>query len=515
MSKPNQPEQMRDLVGELLKQFVQDASLTGRRSLGIVGPAVSNPQPPSHCLRSCLKGDSGPIATLGCAWLRNAAAGRLETDCLRDERCPRGFRIAGRPVMLSGGTGVMLAIEESSEAGDAGSEHSVALAKLESLSNALEQVGRVIAENEGLADEVLRSYEQLNLIFDFTQQIASYTDADRIEIALFDRLGEMLSAQAVVVVSPEGECRCYDVSLGTLVRGSEAAGRIDPLRGEIEKLRRARTLSVHSTPTARAVLAPLIRMDDRVDVVAAIRPTGASEFTSGDMLMVESLLTFGGQIISNSEIHERLHRMSFESTRALVAAIDKKDHYTSGHSERVGLLAILIGQRLGVPVEKLQLLEMSALLHDVGKIGIPEAILSKPGKLTRDEFEVIRGHPRMGYEILKPIASFGGVLDGVLFHHENPDGSGYPEGLVGDQIPLYARIIHVVDVFDALTSTRSYRRAFSFEQAREIIRAESGTKLDAETASILLELLPTLREEHADQFSDAVSSGEEVTDAFA
>jgi HD-GYP domain-containing protein (c-di-GMP phosphodiesterase class II) len=256
-------------------------------------------------------------------------------------------------------------------------------------------------------------------------------------------------------------------------------------------------------------------MDERVDAVLAIRPPYAGEFTSGDMLMIESLLAFGGQIISNSEIHERLRRMSLESTRALVAAIDKKDHYTSGHSERVGFLARLTGQRMGLAASELQVLEMSALLHDVGKIGIPEGILCKPGRLTKEEYDVIKNHPRMGYEILKPIASFGDVLEGVLHHHENPDGSGYPEGLAGDQIPLYARIIHVVDVFDAVTSTRSYRTAFSLGRSREIICEEAGTRLDAEVVKVFLELLPTLRAEHAEQFGSVFCCEEEVTDAVA
>ena len=161
--------------------------------------------------------------------------------------------------------------------------------------------------------------------------------------------------------------------------------------------------------------------------------------------------------------------------------------------ENPGLSAGMIGRRMGVPPDQLRVLEMSGLLHDVGKIGIPEGILLKPGKLTKEEHEIIRKHPRMGYEILTPIASFGEVLAGVLHHHENPDGSGYPDGLAGEQIPLFARILHVADVFDALTSTRSYRVAFSPGQACEILCREAGAKLDGEVVAVFLEMIPGLR----------------------
>jgi HD-GYP domain-containing protein (c-di-GMP phosphodiesterase class II) len=181
-------------------------------------------------------------------------------------------------------------------------------------------------------------------------------------------------------------------------------------------------------------------------------------------------------------------------TRALVAAIDQKDHYTRGHSERVGMLSRLVGRELGLSRAELQDLEWAGLLHDVGKIGIPEVILSKPGRLSLTEFESIKRHPRIGYEILRPIASFERVLTGVLHHHEQPDGNGYPSGLRGDAVPLIARIIHVADTFDALTSTRSYRRAFQVERACEIMRQDAGSRLDAGVIDVFLRVLEAYRQ---------------------
>lgn len=516
MSELGQSKQPRGLVADLIRQLTCAASTAGDRSLGAIGPVVWPPHPPRHCLQACLHGDPCQIQGLGCPWLRRAAAGQLDPTCLEAGRCPRGFHATGQPFRLNGDPGLLLAIEDTSvdRTEDRGGT-SLPDQALGSLSEVLERVSQVLDENEGFADEVLRSYEQLNLIFDFTRQIASLTEVNQIEKALLGQLGRLLAAHTMLVVGPDGSYRNYDVSRRELVRGHGTAVLTEQLNAEIEALRQSRTTSVCSSPAASILLGPLVRLDDKIDMVLAIRAPDATEFTSGDMLMLESILAFGGQIISNNEIHERLRRMSLESTRALVAAIDKKDHYTSGHSERVGRLAQMTGRRLGVSVNDLRILEMSALLHDVGKIGVPEEILSKPGRLTREEYELIKSHPRMGYEILKPIASFGGVLDGVLYHHENPDGSGYPEGLSGEEIPLSARIIHVADVFDALTSTRSYRVAYSYEDACEIIRKEAGTKLDAEVAAAFLEVVETYRAEHPEQFAATFSAEREVTDAPA
>jgi len=359
----------------------------------------------------------------------------------------------------------------------------------------LDKLAQVAHENECLAEEVLRNYEQLNLLFDIAVDIASVTDPREIERRLLCRLGSLLAVEFIDIVPPDGAPRRYDTRSGL---ASDAAPRAlgAALLRALEETRRDPTVAVKDTQDERVLIGPLQRIDDRVDILIAQRPPAGPDFVSGDLRLVESLLAFGGQIMCNAELHDRLRRMSMEITRALVAAIDKKDRYTSGHSERVGFLSRLTGEGLGLPAAELEQLEWAGLLHDVGKIGVPEEILNKPGKLTDEEFEVIKRHPTMGYEILKPIKSFQAILDGVLYHHENPDGSGYPEGLVGEQTPLTARIIHVVDVFDALTSNRSYRGKFPILRALEILREEAGTKLDGQVVAVFLSGLNALRQDH-------------------
>jgi HD-GYP domain-containing protein (c-di-GMP phosphodiesterase class II) len=181
----------------------------------------------------------------------------------------------------------------------------------------------------------------------------------------------------------------------------------------------------------------------------------------------------------------QLQRGYDEVIIALVEAVEAKDSYTRGHTQRVAELAIRIGVNLGLSPERLRTLHRSAMLHDIGKIGVPDAILNKPGRLTPDEFAVIQEHPVRGHLIVRGVRSLRGELAGIRSHHERLDGSGYPDGLTGAAIPLEARIIAVADVFDALTSARAYRSAMPPERAIEMIDREAGAKLDPACVSAL------------------------------
>jgi HD-GYP domain-containing protein (c-di-GMP phosphodiesterase class II) len=188
---------------------------------------------------------------------------------------------------------------------------------------------------------------------------------------------------------------------------------------------------------------------------------------------------------------ERMQQTDLETVCALVNAIDAKDNYTSDHSERVGWLARLTGQAMELSQGQLRALEWAGLLHDVGKIGVPEHILNKPGRLTEREFEQMKCHARIGYDMLKPVERFAPVLEAVLHHHENHDGSGYPAGLAGTEIPLEARIIHVVDIFDALTTCRPYRSGYSLEDAFELLHRDAGRVTDPDVTQTMIDALRT------------------------
>jgi HD-GYP domain-containing protein (c-di-GMP phosphodiesterase class II) len=168
----------------------------------------------------------------------------------------------------------------------------------------------------------------------------------------------------------------------------------------------------------------------------------------------------------------------FAMLDALVTSVDNKDRYTRRHSEDVMLNSRLIAAEIGLNEEARRLLAVSALLHDVGKIGVPDNILRKPGKLTDDEFAAVKQHPLLGAILVGSISAFNKTLDGVKFHHERWDGKGYPSGLVGTETPLQARIMSVADAFSAMTTDRPYRKGMAVQTAISILSAGSGTQWD-------------------------------------
>lgn len=175
--------------------------------------------------------------------------------------------------------------------------------------------------------------------------------------------------------------------------------------------------------------------------------------------------------------HEN-HLLFVNSVRMLAAAIDAKDPYTRGHSERVARYSIGIGKNLSLPEKEMRNLRISALLHDVGKIGIDDRILRKPGALSDDEFEVMKGHPSKGAAIMSGVAQLIDIVPGMKYHHEKWSGGGYPDGLEGEQIPMQARIVAIADTFDAMTTNRPYQKAMELGYVVEKIKSFAGTRFD-------------------------------------
>ncbi|MFI1395098.1 HD-GYP domain-containing protein [Streptomyces sp. NPDC020681] len=175
--------------------------------------------------------------------------------------------------------------------------------------------------------------------------------------------------------------------------------------------------------------------------------------------------------------------------RALVQAVDLKDKYTRGHSERVGRASVLIARELDMEEERLEVIRFAGILHDVGKLGVPTRVLRKDGPLTPDERRVIELHPEYGHEMVRGIGFLGEARAAILHHHERLDGSGYPYGLVGRQIPEFARVVAVADAFDAMTSTRTYRRARPVASALEELKRCAGTQFDPQMVRALVRAL--------------------------
>ena len=188
-------------------------------------------------------------------------------------------------------------------------------------------------------------------------------------------------------------------------------------------------------------------------------------------------------------IHDRLQRAFLQSLLGLANALEAKDLYTRGHSGRVACLARRLALRIGFSPGGARVIAQAGLLHDLGKIGIPEAVLLKPGPLTAEEWELMRGHPVVGARIVAPLEFFSEGALIIRHHHERQDGSGYPAGLVGEAIPLGARIVAVADVFDALTSDRPYRGSLGPREALRWIEESAARLLDAGIVAVFLRLM--------------------------
>ncbi|MDD5553962.1 MAG: HD domain-containing protein, partial [Candidatus Omnitrophica bacterium] len=189
-----------------------------------------------------------------------------------------------------------------------------------------------------------------------------------------------------------------------------------------------------------------------------------------------------------SKLSERVDRVVLESMYAFSKSMEARDNYTAEHAEEMSTLVLRLGKKIGLDKEMLSNLERGAILHDIGKIGISDAILRKKGKLTPEEYETIKMHPKIGAEIIRAVHFLQDVVPVVLHHHEKWDGTGYPSGLKGKEIPLLARIVGIADVYQALISERPYRKAYSKKEALKILKDEAGTHFEKDLVDIMVKL---------------------------
>lgn len=241
---------------------------------------------------------------------------------------------------------------------------------------------------------------------------------------------------------------------------------------------------IKADPTTRLVPVVMVTaLNNVTDRVHALE-TGADDFIAKPVDRIE-LVARVRSLIRLKSLYDRLD----DSTRvvaALARAVEAKDSYTELHTERVATSARELARSAGVPAGKLDDIFLGGLIHDIGKIGVPDSLLGKPGPLTANELAVMRSHVIVGGEIVGPLRSAAGVLPIIRHHHERWDGAGYPDRLAGEEIPLPARIVAVCDAFDAMVSARPYRPSLGTERALEILRAGAGTQWDPEMVALFL-----------------------------
>ncbi|MBN2146345.1 MAG: GAF domain-containing protein [Anaerolineales bacterium] len=229
-------------------------------------------------------------------------------------------------------------------------------------------------------------------------------------------------------------------------------------------------------------------------------------FDNEDSSLLTTLANQAATVLQIADLYNDANDLFLDLVRTLTTAIDAKDPYTEGHSQRVSDFSVVIARQMGLPAEVVHKVRIGSLLHDIGKIGIPDSILTKPGRLTDDEFDVMKQHPQIGANIIGQVRRLHQELPALSEHHERLDGSGYPAGLKGDQVSLLGRIVAVADVFDALTSDRPYRGAMPVEEALDYLFQRAGRLFDEQCVQALakgyiLQTVVTERERLLKRFS--------------
>lgn len=357
------------------------------------------------------------------------------------------------------------------------------------LSTIATSVGQAV-HNAQLFEKGERQIAELSLINELGKALSSTLDLDAVLHYIVDMISSIVEAErgSLMLLDPESQTLRIAVCKGMERRyaddiqfalGEGVAGRVaetkvplilgdtreDPRYVDKGEDRKALTL----------ICAPIVNKDQVLGVLNCERSLGSRSFCKEDLNLLTTLASHAGIAIENARIYGQMIGVYFETIRSLANALEAKDPYTHGHSRRVAKDAVRIAAQLRLPRKKIENLRHAALLHDIGKIGIRDAILFKPGRLTEDEFAQIRQHPALGAGMVEPIEFLKDVSDVIRHHHERWDGKGFPDGLAGEEIPLGARIVCIADAFDAMTSTRPYREGMSIPVAvEELLRCRGG-----------------------------------------
>jgi hypothetical protein len=357
----------------------------------------------------------------------------------------------------------------------------------------------VKTELDGMALELSERYEELHLVYAIDKQVqqldpgvdlfqrllqswAEHMDCD---VAAFVKPGENLCVHATNLSAPIHNLDLVLVEMrGDLYRFTHSS-RAPLVINDTNDPRRA---YIFTDLPFKLLCCPVIHDRNVVAILVLANHLAKPDFSNSDRKLGELL---ANQLSGLSRMYSMLtqtQKFNEQMANALIEAVEAKDPYTRGHSERVHHIAMEIGRAMNLGASDYEDLFWGSLLHDVGKIGIPDAVLCKPGRLTQDEFTFIMVHPERSYEILRHIDRLKGAVPGARHHQEKFDGTGYPHGLKGSDIPLNARIIAVADTYDSITSSRAYRAGRSHEVAMAEIARVAGSQLDPAIVRVLEEV---------------------------
>lgn len=355
------------------------------------------------------------------------------------------------------------------------------------------------AELEAMSDSLSQSYEELSLLHRISNEMKLTQQPESFFTSLCDDLKRVVCAEQLVVLCSTDEHGVSSVKL------LASAGDMDLNENDTRLLwdRISQEVAgpggvlidsnvdgpyMHDWPGSirNLVGVPVRRGQKNLGALVAINKTDKPDFDSIDTQMLLSVANASAVYLENFQLFRDLQDLLMGSLRALTSSIDAKDPYTCGHSERVAMISRFLAERMDLHPSQVNTIHLTGLLHDIGKIGVREQVLCKPGRLSADEFEQIKRHPQIGAKILSGIKQMAEVSEGVLTHHERFDGLGYPNGRRGKSIPLAGRIVMLADSFDAMMSDRTYRVKLPLYTALSEIRRYAGTQFDPDLADIFL-----------------------------
>ncbi len=357
-------------------------------------------------------------------------------------------------------------------------------------------------EIDTLSQQLSETYEELSLVYKLSAGMTVTQEPKAFLRDAMDELQQVVGLHWIALQLNETDDR-----LGAMRGELFIAGQIPCTRARISTIARQLMIRCGNDQCSRIIedvsqlgidaltglarhmlLVPLVREERLLGFIVGADKINDGELCSVDSKLITSLGQSIGIFLENAMLYEDVQDMFMGTLRSLVNAIDAKDTYTCGHSERVAWLGRSLAEAAGLDSYTVERLHLAGLLHDVGKIGVPEAVLTKPGRLTDREFAIIKTHPRIGGRILQGIRQMQDLIPGVLYHHERYDGKGYPDGLAGDNIPLFGRVLCLADSFDAMSSTRTYREALPLNAVLDEIHRCAGSQFDPHLAEVFVDL---------------------------
>ncbi len=359
--------------------------------------------------------------------------------------------------------------------------------------------------NLALEDKIREKTTELTLLFEIGRELTSSLQLEEVLHTIVERTADVLDVErcslllldetknelfiAAAKGIPHEVIAKTRIKMGEKISGWVLENKISILVEDIEKDIRFSKRNEERYFTRSFISVPLVFKGRKIGVINVNNKRSRQIFTKEELRLVEGIADQAAVAVENARLYSNLRGVYLQIIATLTSIIEVKDHYTKGHSERVTTYAVELAKKMGFSSSQIEIVRLACQLHDLGKIGIHENILTKPGKLSKEEWEEIKLHPLKGAEILKPLTFLNDVIRLIEQHHERFDGKGYPYGNRGGDIDLRARIMAVADSFDAMTTDRPYAKALSIEEAIKELERCKGTQFDPEVVDAFISLI--------------------------